>query len=72
MKQRRPWRRKRVFSAEEEGFLGCWRKMGLQTAKMNINKGNSMKWFNAIAVSQNVLPKLSNHALRRSGEDRAS
>src|SRR4051812_5127868 len=65
--------------AEEEGFFGggrgffgCWRKMGLQTAQMNLYKGNSGRWFNAIAVSQNVLPKLSNHALRRSGEDRAS
>src|SRR3954463_15133212 len=51
--------------AEEEGFFGggrgffgCWRKMGLQTAQMNLNKGNSGRWFNAIAVSQNAGAKI--------------
>lgn len=50
-KKRRPWRRKRVFSTEEEGFLAKGGRWGLQTAQMNLNKGNSGRRFNAIAVS---------------------
>jgi len=38
----------------------------MQTARLDLNKGNSGRWFDAIAVFENVVPELSNRVLRRS------
>lgn len=38
----------------------------MQTARLDLNKGNSGRWFNAVAVFENVVLERSNRALRRS------
>jgi hypothetical protein len=46
--------------------------MRMQTARLDLNKGNSGRWFNAVPVFENMVPELSNRALWRSCEDKAS
>ena len=38
----------------------------MQMARMDLNEGNSRRRFDAIAVFEDVMPELSDRALRRS------
>jgi hypothetical protein len=50
----------------EERVFWLWRRMRMQTARLDLNKGNSGRWFNAEAVFESMVPEQSNRPLRRS------